>query len=229
MKKVQKIIAMVFLSLIISLSSLVPISAAEGNPADVVQGFDASSSKISFVATLTIVSYGSGGGSTSSDFNGHALLVVVNTSSKTITVGKKSVAKGSSVTIGTFGNRSSHKGIWYNVEGYNTSVLPSSRVGLRTALTGSQLSTLNKKINSSDKWTYTSNCSWFACNVWNSVAPSSYKVSAGTPCTPAKLCTSIKKRSGYIKKPSVPFRSIDSIGYYNGKKMVYNKKGAGTF
>lgn len=28
------------------------------------------------------------------------------------------VSSGDSITIGTYGNRNAHKGIWYNIEGY---------------------------------------------------------------------------------------------------------------
>ena len=41
----------------------------------------------------------------------------INTSNSTITVGHMPVKPNQSVTIGTFGNRKAHTGIWYNIEG----------------------------------------------------------------------------------------------------------------
>jgi hypothetical protein len=177
--------------------------------------------QIDFCATVSVVSYSNGG--FSSDFTGHSFLIVKNTGNSEITVGRMSVPINGSVTLGTFGNRSSHSGIWYNIEGYYSSSLPSNRVSLTTALTGSQLVTMNSIINSNDSWAYLNNCSSFASKVWNSI--SNLTISPGAIPTPSNLCNSIKNYS-YVTGITVPSKVISNIAYYNGTSIIYDSSGA---
>lgn len=142
-----------FLSVILAFSTLISTLPAQAS--------ENVEPRISFCATLQIVSSPNATSIKSgSGFLGHSFLIVKNTGNATIKVGHMSVPVGNSITIGTFGNRDNHKGIWYNIEGYNG--LNGTRYGLTTALTGSQLNTLNKTINANDKWSLTRNCSYFA-------------------------------------------------------------------
>jgi len=183
-------------------------------------------SGLASVANLSIVSYGSGG-STSLDTNGHAFIMVVNTHTKKIKVGRKSVKKGGSVTVGTFGNRSAHNGVWYNIEAYCIS--SSSRVSLTKAITSKQLKKVSKKIRNNDKWGLIKNCSWFAAKVWNSINSGSNKVKPGVIPTPAKLAANIKEHKGYQTEIAIPFNGLKTICYYNGSKLVYDERGADQF
>lgn len=128
---------------------------------------------------------------------------------------------GESITIGTFGNRSKHKGIWYNIEGYNGMI--ATRYGLATGLTGSQVTELNKAINSNDTWTLTKNCAYFAKTVWNSVG--SGITLSGT--NPASLANSIKKQSGYITNPVIP-KKESTIARQTEKGIEYDSSGASS-
>lgn len=145
--------------------------------------------------------------------NDHSWLVVRNSSGSAILVGKKSVNNGDSVSIGTFGNISQHKGIWYNVElAYSVSSYVSMT---RTIETNTQLNTLNNKINSKDSWSITNTCSTFAANVWNSVF--SDKVTVGI--TPSGLANSIKKFT-YSSNATMPSKSTNSIYYHTSTGVV---------
>lgn len=171
-------------------------------------------------ATLTIYAFdGNDSSSSSSSFNfsGHAFIVVENNSSSSITVGKMSIPANGTVSLGTWGNKEGHTGLWYNLEGYFYNELDAynGRVSLTMNLTSSELSTLNSQINSTDSWTLFRNCSTFAKNAWNSV--SSTSLSAGFIHTPSNLKASIKKHS-YQSNRSFGYNT--NVGYYNGNTFV---------
>lgn len=70
------------------------------------------------IANLVVFSYdGKSSSSSGSSFNfsGHSFLMVENISSSKIIVGKMSLDKNEIVTIGTWGNKNQHKGVWYNL------------------------------------------------------------------------------------------------------------------
>lgn len=158
------------------------------------------------------------GSASSLNTSGHSWILIRNGTNSSITVGVKKVAAGGVVTLGTWGNLSKHKGIWYNEEAYIYSVNStgfSGRVSLNMNISSSQLSTINTVISNSDSWSLTSNCSTFASKVWNSV--SSTSIDAGTVNTPSNLAKSIKSKTGYKTNASMPTVSTSgtntSVGY----------------
>ena len=153
-KSIFRKISIVLFSIVLIFTLSIPSYAA-----------DTESRRIDFVATMQIVSFAGGGPFSSVGYNGHSFLTFTNTSNSNITVGHMPVAPGESITIGTFGNRSAHSGIWYNIEGYCG--VSSTSYSLVTATTASELVSINAAINSHDYWTVTSNCSSFARDVWN--------------------------------------------------------------
>ena len=172
------------------------------------------------IATLTIFADPSastiGSSGLSYDLGTHAFITVKNISTSPITVGKLgSIAPGKTVSIGTWGNKSEHKGLWYNLESYfvykNSAY--KNRVSYSMALSDTSLSTLNTYIKNNDYWSNTTNCSSFASGAWNSVAVTSDKISAGLPNTPKNLASNIKSKwptqykTGYV----VPY---DYVVYY---------------
>ena len=178
------------------------------------------SPRIDFSVTMRIaVSHSSE--ASSSDLNvGHAFLVFYNDSSQAVTIGRMSVGAGEYVTIGTYGNRSTHKGIWYNVEGYTQ---PADTISLAYSISSSQLATINSTINANDDYEdVTNNCCHFATRVWNAIVPSSLDVTGGLPDT---LYNSVCSISGYTNY-SVPYKPIDSIAYQNGNTVTYDTSGA---
>lgn len=211
MKKTKKLISLL-LSIVMLFTSLT--CAVSAYAKEKVQP------RISFSATLKIISCPTNSSlNSSSGLLGHSFLVVTNVGNSTITVGHMNVPVGESITLGTFSNRSKHNGIWYNIEGYCG--LNKSYYGLTTALTGSDLTTLNKTINANDNWTVSKNCSYFAKTVWNSV--SSVKVS-GT--NPTSLSESIQKKSNYDINPKIPSKSINTIAYQTSTGVKYDTSGA---
>lgn len=178
------------------------------------------SPKISFSATIQIVSRPKSSDSSSTGVSGHSFLVIKNIGNTSIKVGHMSVAVGDSVTVGTFNTRENHTGIWYNYEGYTG---PKGECyGFTAGLTGSQVATMTETINEHNEWTVIKNCSYFAKTVWNSVN-SSYKVSGTDPLT---LANSIKKLDGYVTNPTIPSKSKNDIAIHtsNGVNYLYRNK-----
>ncbi len=176
--------------------------------------------RIDFVATMDVVSFSGGGSFSSTGYKGHSFLIFKNTSNSNITIGHMPVAPGESITIGTFGNRSAHSGIWYNIEGYHG--VSSTSYGLRTGLTTGQLLLVNQEINGHDSWSLSNNCSAFARDVWNA-ADSGNTLSGGNP---AALASSIKKCSGYTTNPTIPSKSLNSIARHTSSSYSYDASGA---
>lgn len=149
--------------------------------------------------------------------NDHSFIVVHNLTSNNMTVGHYTVEANGSVTLGTFGNVSQHKGIWYNMEGvYNV----STHVSVSQYISSSQLNTLNSNVNSSDVWATLNNCSSFASKVWNSI--SSTDVSAGLVPTPSNLASSIKSKysSSYVLNRAKPAKTKNDIYYHSSSGIV---------
>lgn len=155
------------------------------------------------VGKLSIVSDGS---TDEASYGVHSFLLYKNTSNSNQTIAGVTVKPNQSITIGTYGNQSSGKGVYVNLEAYYAQKYGSyaNRVSLTTDISSSELKKIKSKINKCNKWTYTKNCSWFAKEVWNTVAPKSKKLSAGAPPTPKTLSKNIKKNSTYKKKISLP-------------------------
>lgn len=152
-----------------------------------------------YVAVLRMFSVGanntrgSSGDDGSSAFGTHSFITVKNISGSNLTIGGLSgITDGKTVSLGTWGNKSEHKGLWYNLESemiasFNTY---GGRVSTHMWLTKEQLNNLNYFITNRDSWSYTNNCSSFAVRAWNYVSDNKY--SAGSPNTPRNLAFSIR-------------------------------------
>lgn len=209
MKIVQKIIC-VLLSIGMVLCCTVSVSAIEP--------------RITFVGTFTIFSSNDEDNSSFS-IKGHAFVSFKNTSTLQIKIGGLNVNPGHEITIGTWGNMPAnhkilpnqtwHKGIWYNLESYlaNEEKAFSNRVSLTMGVTINDVRTINSVISKSDSWSPTNNCSSFATKIWNSIASSKLKLSAGNPNTPKSLSTNIKLISGYQSNRAI--MNMRPIGYVN--------------
>lgn len=180
----------------------------------------------SAVATLTIHADGSATGQSSSGWvEGHAFIVVKNVSQSNISVGKLSkLAPGQTVTLGTWGNKSEHTGLWYTLEAWfiHEDSLAYATESDSTPLYATQLRTLNKYIISHDTWSPTDNCSSFAMAAWNAVMPWDLQVSAGWPVnTPTYLMSSISNLPGASggEAPNIPF-DLFGVWYADGTKQL---------
>lgn len=170
------------------------------------------------VATVSIFSDadqdGSSGGSSS--YYGHAFITIKNNSGSTISVGNLSgIQSNKTVSVGTWGNKAEHTGLWYDLESYFVSQGSySGRISVSYIMNSSELATLNSMIINGDSWSYLSNCSTFAKNAWNAVAPDPYDLSAGWPInTPSGLASSIQSvfSGSYSTNAAVPY---DYVVYY---------------
>lgn len=214
-----------FALLLTFLMALFPVGAFAGYEGDVVaqptMGYsnlnstpnNITSLSSSNVALVTITSSTSSAGSSFS-VDGHAWITVKNVSSSNITVGKLSqIAPNKSVTIGTWGNKSEHTGIWYNLEPYIKTQLDSDAYSTRASLSmyvdSEGLTDVTNYIKNNDTWTTTHNCTSFAMGLWNSI--SSTTLSNGTFNTPLALYNSIKAQSGYTTNSPI---SWDYVVYY---------------
>ncbi len=180
------------------------------------------------IATLTIfadpTSSTIGSSGLSYDLGTHAFITVKNISTSNITIGKLgSIAPGKTVSIGTWGNKTEHKGLWYNLEAYYVykNNAYSKRVSYSIALDETTLATLNTYIKNNDYWSNTSNCSSFAASAWNSVASSGDKISAGVPKTPKNLANNIKSKwpEQYRTGLSVPYNYVVYYAQGNGTPL----------
>lgn len=175
------------------------------------------------VADMRVYSVASGG-SSSLNISGHSFLSIKNISPKKIYIGDLLVNSGHSVTIGTWGNKNEHEGLWYNLEGYLAYMenVYSSNISMHVYLTQTLLNNVNTNIKQNDNWSLTNNCSSFAARIWNSVC--SNKISAGTPNTPANLAKSIKShKTKYGTNKPVPY----DFGVYYGYPSKVSSEFAG--
>lgn len=159
--------------------------------------------------------------------NHHSWLVVKNVSSSPITIGHYYLYPNTSVSIGTWGNISQHKGIWYNLESALGNSNFSTHVSISRYITSSsQLNSFNTAINSSDGWSLANTCSYFSGYVWCQTF--SDKVNVGS--SPSLLANSIKSLGGYTTNRSIPTTSYSNVYYHtsSGKVQCSNPIGGGS-
>ncbi len=151
----------------------------------------------------------------------HSWIVVYNNSGGDITVGRMTIANGTEIAIGTWGNQYVnnanvyHYGVWYNLEPYMAKYegAYADNVSKNRQLTEADLATLNNYINSHDTWSATTNCSTFAAGAWNAVAGYN-QLSAGIINTPKNLANSIINTTVYTD--DLTMRYYYRVHYSNG-------------
>lgn len=170
-----------------------------------------------YVGEISIVSDGS---TKEAIWGVHSFLIYKNLTDKDQYVANTTVKPGSSITIGTYGNQNSGKGVYINLEAYYASKYGaySSRVSLSKKITKKGLDKFKKAIDDNNKWTDTKNCAWFATTVWNKVVSEKYEVSAGKIATPATLSKNIKKKKNYKSKIALP--KVNTTYRYKNKKAT---------
>lgn len=159
--------------------------------------------------------------------NNHSWLMIKNNSSSTIKVGHYSLSKNDTVTIGTWGNISQHKGIWYNYEAYIGSDRFSNHVSIsRNITTSDQLNAFNNAINKGDSSSMLNTCAYFVGYVWDQTF--STKVNVGI--APSLLAESIIEIGGYVTNRVMPSKSVSNIYYHTstGIKACSNPTGGGS-
>lgn len=183
--------------------------------------------RITIVGTFTIFASSDGKG-TSAFTTDHAFISFKNTYTQQIKIGNLNVNPGHEITIGAWGTPPANhslgnketwqNGVCYNVESHlvNYDNELSNRVSLTMGVTMNDVETIKNKISNAGSYNYISNnCATFAVKVWNSVASSSRKLSAGTPNQPVTLYNNIKTKSGYQSNRSI--MNITPVGYVDSK------------
>ena len=151
------------------------------------------------------------------NFHGHSFLTIENINASDLQAGKMIVHPKETISIGTWGNKSLHKGLWYNLKTYfaqNNEY--DGSVSLSEYISYSQLENINQIISNNDTWRPLYNCSSFSTKVWNSI--SSITLDAGAINTPAHLKSSIKNYN-YSINQFIPYNS--NIGYYENNDFIY--------
>lgn len=153
----------------------------------------------SAIATLTIYADSSSTSSWSQD--GHAYISIKNIGTSTLVIGRLSgIVTGKMVSLGTWGNKSEHIGLWYNLEEYFTVNVGAftNNASISMNITQSQLTNINNYIFSHDSWSVLNNCSTFAKDLWNTVCVTEMQLGAGIPNTPTGLRNNIMVKPGYV-------------------------------
>ena len=213
MKKIKKVLLAVLL--VLSLMSNHAVNAQNAKEPN----------RYAISVIVQVVSYSGGGIFSSVGYYGHCFLIIHNESTIAVTIGHKSVAAGDYVTVGTYGNRNAHTGIWYNIEAYYINTLKSFSYSSRIYELESldEVATLNYAINSSDSWQITNNCSHFAANCWNAITPSSMHIYGANP---ASLASQISALPGSQMSITVSPKAITSIAYQTTYGITYDPSGA---
>lgn len=144
------------------------------------------------VAVMRIYALGDSSSSSGGNF-GHAWISITNLNGSPLKIGGLTVADNKAITVGTWGN-TDPRGLWYNAEGYAQShgTTWSKSVSIQRPLRQVDLDIVNENIASHTSWSPLNNCSSFASQIWNSVAPDSEEVSAGGINMPKNLADSIR-------------------------------------
>jgi len=149
-------------------------------------------------------------------FGTHAFISIINHSASSKKVGYYNIAPNEEITLGTWGNKKEHKGIWYNLEEYFICTYGSysNRTSITIDINSTQLAKINSFVLANDTWSSTNNCASFAAKLWNSLGD--VQVDPGTVPTPGGLASSINKISWHQYNRPLPSCSKSKIYYTNG-------------
>lgn len=166
------------------------------------------------VANLSIVSFdGSGESQLGLPNLGHSFIVIKNTSSQELIAGNYPLAPNEEVCIGTWSIKE-HFGVWYNVESnyinYNNKY--DGRVSVTQQISLEELNSISNFIANHNKWSALKNCSYFAINLWNSIAQESEKLSTYLIYKPAKLVNELKQFNEF--NINQIFNTSTDVGYF---------------
>lgn len=142
---------------------------------------------------------------------GHGFVSVKNVTKSPITVGGFVLGQDKEVSIGTWG-QNAHWGIWYNLEStYLTLGRYKGITSLTQGVSTLGLDNLNAYLLANDTWTPLRNCSYFALDMWNTLAAADDVMDLGWLVTPAEVSDRIRQTDGY--KTDRPIINFDKVGY----------------
>lgn len=150
----------------------------------------------------------------SMNITGHSFLVVENVSDTAQTVGGMTLAPGTCISMGTYGNKREHAGLWFGLESYlhTTEQRPfSDCISIQTSLDAAQLDTLNQNLLRADHWSSLHNCASFVIAMWNAVCADT--VEPAQPFCPATLKADIMQRYPDLYAAGLPLRRDYAVVY----------------
>lgn len=150
---------------------------------------------------------------------GHSFLSFENTSNNDIIIGNYNVSPNETICIGTW-SISSHFGVWFNVESnYNNKYNRyDGRISITRQISESNIDDINGFIAKHNYWNPLRNCSYFALNLWNSVANQSEKLAKPLIYSPTHVANEIKKFNNF--EYNRPMVTTGNMGYYSNSQFV---------
>lgn len=151
------------------------------------------------------------------NISGHAFLYVQNVSDTDQTVGSMTLAPGTRISLGTYGNTNEHAGLWYGLECFSTAsgrYSYDSSISIQTSLNADQLAVLNQNLLKADHWSTVYNCASFVAAMWNSVCADT--VDPAIPCSPATLKAALMQQYPEVYTASLPLRCDYPVRYGMG-------------
>lgn len=150
---------------------------------------------------------------------GHTFLSFENISSENVNIGKMSVAPGETVAVGTW-SVLSHFGIWYNLEGnyidFNNKY--DGRVSITIGINNDDLVKVNKFIEENDRWNPIKNCSYFALNLYNTVAGDTESIPCPVIYTPTYIAEHIRAFVEFDENKAI--ECDGKFGYFDNDTYV---------
>ncbi len=178
------------------------------------------------IATMSIFTYDGKGESQFGLMNlGHSFLSISNTSQNDIVIGNYTLNSNESVCIGTWSIQE-HFGVWYNVESNYIRLYEKylGRISVTKYLEKNDIETICNFIATHDYWSPIYNCSYFAINLWNSVAKESEKLDTYFIYSPSKLSAQLKTFKNCQTNKSI--KTDYKFGYFNETQYVsFNLEG----
>ena len=174
----------------------VTVKLADGDNDEIPDIYDEEPDSI---AILTIFSAPPGNG-TSCEVTkagidpGHSFLTLKNITNDNLDFRCITIPSGEELSIGSW-EYELHNGIQYNYDSIlnnRSSNEFKGRVSLSIPVSIDQYELIEKYTAEHDTWSHLTNCSSFACGLWNEVVPEEYTLYAGTPNLPNSLASSIK-------------------------------------
>lgn len=137
---------------------------------------------------------------------GHSWILIENTSDEPFFLADTEVDPGQSISFGTTAMPGmDHRGIWVNVEGYNSNYLDN--VATSGDFYDKDLEYLEVYLKHHDRWSLMYTCVSFATGIWNNI--SAGQGNEYHALFPEGLYRKIKKRDEYILN-----KDIDVCSYY---------------
>ncbi len=127
-------------------------------------------------------------------FGVHAWISVKNTGRSQIRIAGRSVARGATLYLGTWGNKGPAT-VYYNLEPYMRGF--DGRLSYTENISDGRVGAFSNWVMANRYWSDIANCSWFASRAWNAFASNQVFAGVWPLWTPAALEQNIRGKRGY--------------------------------